>query len=243
MLLYARWKFTVLLTALLVVVTARMALPANSINEIVLDCFGVLLIVAAVLSIFAERRFRLAALLLGVPVIGLMIAGHAFPGEFSVNTRVVSRLLGGAFLGFTVVMTVRAVLTARDVTWDTIMGAFAGYVLIGVVWTQFFCAIDLASPGAFSLATSSSDRPISDMDRQAVLEYFSFATLSTVGYGDVAPVSQPARGLACFEAICGQFYLAVLIAGLVGIRAAAPNRRGDSLQSDPGPKSPSANST
>jgi voltage-gated potassium channel len=62
--------------------------------------------------------------------------------------------------------------------------------------------------------------------------------LSTVGYGDVAPVSQPARGLACFEAICGQFYLAVLIAGLVGIRVTAPNRRGDSLQSDPGSKSP-----
>src|SRR5258707_74431 len=139
-----------------------MALPANSINELVLDAFGVLLVVAAMSSILAEKRFRLAALVLGGPVIGLMIAGHAFPGEFSVATRVVSRLLGGAFLGFTIVMTVRAVLTARNVTWDTIMGAFAGYVLIGVLWTQLFCAIDLASPGAFSLATSSSDRPLSD---------------------------------------------------------------------------------
>jgi hypothetical protein len=54
------------------------------------------------------------------------------------------------------------------------------------------------------------------------MSYFAvivvYATLATVGYGDVTPVSQPARSLACFEAICGQFYLAVLVAGLTGIR-------------------------
>ena len=45
---------------------------------------------------------------------------------------------------------------------------------------------------------------------------------STVGYGDVIPVSRPARSLACLEAICGQFYLAVVVAGLVGIRDSRP---------------------
>lgn len=240
---YAHLKFTVLLVALLAVVIGRMALPINSANEIVLDLFSVLLVIAAILSIMAEKHFRVVAFALGGPVIGLLIAGQALPGDFSVSTRILTRLMAGVFLSFTIVMVVRAVLTVRHVTWDTIMGAFAGYVLIGVVWTQFYCAIDLASPGAFSGTPSSSDGSNSLLERQAVLEYFSFATLSTVGYGDVAPVSQTARGLACFEAICGQFYLAVLIAGLVGIRATAPNRLGDSRQSDPGQQSPSANST
>jgi len=228
---YSRWKFTILLAAMLLVVTTRMAMPADSIDEILLDIFGIFLVVAAIMSICTERRFRLAALVVGSPVIVLMLAMHAFPRELGGGPQLVGRALAAFFLSFTVVMILRAVLTVRVATWDTIVGAFAGYVLIGIIWTQLFCALELASPGSFALATSPSGLPASALDQQAVLEYFSFATLSTVGYGDVAPVSRIARSLACFEAICGQFYLAVLVAGLVGMRVSGP-AGGASQQTD-----------
>lgn len=50
------------------------------------------------------------------------------------------------------------------------------------------------------------------------MQYFSFVTLSTLGYGDILPMTPLTRILACLEAICGQFYLAVLVAGLVSVR-------------------------
>jgi hypothetical protein len=130
------------------------------------------------------------------------------------------RTSAALFLGFTIIVLVRAVLTEREINWDTVMGAFAGYVLIGVVWTNLFCAIELISPGSFAVVSSSPDQLTDPVERHSVLEYFSFATLSTLGYGDVTAASRPARSLAWLEAICGQFYLAVLVAGLVGMRGA-----------------------
>jgi hypothetical protein len=215
---YSRWKFTVLLSAMLLVVGSRMALTGGVFDSIVLDVFSVILVAAAILTICAERHFRLAALILGGPVIALLSVIYVVPGHLSRGTQLVGRLWAVVFLAFTVVMIVRAVVTARVVTWDTVIGAFAGYVLIGIVWTQIYCAIDLVNPDAFAVAGSQHGVRGNPLERQAVLEYFSFATLSTVGYGDVTPVSQPARSLASFEAICGQFYLAVLVAGLIGIR-------------------------
>ncbi len=222
---YARWKFTILLLAMLLVVVSRMALTGNFVDTIVLDVFSVVLVAAAILTICAERHFRLAAFILGGPVIALLSAIYIVPGHLTFATQLLGRLSAVVFLAFTVVMIVRAVVTARTVTWDTVIGAFAGYVLIGIVWTQIYCAIDLIDRQAFAVADSPHGIQGSVLQRQAVLEYFSFATLSTVGYGDVTPVSQPARSLACFEAICGQFYLAVLVAGLIGIRTTGTPHR------------------
>jgi len=59
-----------------------------------------------------------------------------------------------------------------------------------------------------------------------VLTYYSFVTLTTVGYGDISPVSPATRTLAWMEAITGQFYLAVIVAGLVSVLAARGKREG-----------------
>ena len=73
-----------------------------------------------------------------------------------------------------------------------------------------------------TVASASADQLNDVTQQQAILEYFSFVTLTTLGYGDVTPASRPARSLACLEAICGQLYLAVLVASLVGMRGTQP---------------------
>jgi hypothetical protein len=218
MLAYSRWKYTILFASMLLVVTSRMALPGSGFDSVILDGFSSIMVVVAILTICTERHFRLLALILGSPVIVLLSLMYVVPAHLTAGTHLAGRIMAVLFLGFTVVMIVRAVLTTRFVTWDTVVGAFSGYVLIGVVWTQIYCALDLIDRQAFAVSGTPLDVEVTVLERQAVLEYFSFATLSTVGYGDVAPVSQPARSLATFEAICGQFYLAVLVAGLIGIR-------------------------
>jgi hypothetical protein len=87
-----------------------------------------------------------------------------------------------------------------------------------MVWAFVFYFLELAHPGSFSFAEAS------DQDVGSLL-YYSFITLATVGYGDIVPLTSPARSLAALEAIMGQLYLAVTIARLVGVHASQSRGR------------------
>ena len=86
--------------------------------------------------------------------------------------------------------------------------------MLGLVWTMVYWLMDQLTPGrAFAFNTSGEKQSM----RCFNLFYFSFITLSTVGYGDITPVSEVARVLAAMEAMTGLFYVAVLIARLVSL--------------------------
>jgi voltage-gated potassium channel Kch len=100
---------------------------------------------------------------------------------------------------------------------DHLMAALSAYLLVGVFWGAIYVAVEEGIPG--SLLAAGSRFP-HGMDLSDGI-YFSFVTLATLGYGDITPVTPIARGLAVFEAVVGQFYLAVLVARLVGLRTVA----------------------
>ena len=215
---YARWKFTILLTVMLLMLGTRMIVGGKAEGDLLLDLLGAALIIVAIIALAEERKFRVAALVLGIPAAVLTLAAHLFAEEIARGVAVLARANAALFLAFTVGVIVRATLTERRVTWDTIVGAFCGYLLIGVIWTELYCAVEVAEPGSFAVPAVNADSLKHRVRRREVLEYFSFVTLTTIGYGDITPLTPAARGLACFEAVCGQLYLAVLVAGLVGIR-------------------------
>ena len=93
-----------------------------------------------------------------------------------------------------------------------IMGAICVYFLIGLIWADVFFILETLQPGSFQIPPEQVG--------QATLDYFSYVTLTTLGYGDITPISAPARSLSLLEAMMGQLYLAVLIARLVGIHIA-----------------------
>ncbi len=111
----------------------------------------------------------------------------------------------------------------RDVTADTVFGGICGYLLIGLVWSSIFSIIEHLTPGAFvidGVAVSGLSEPTPGRRTFPQLTYFSFVTLTTLGYGDVAPITPQARTLSWLEAGAGQIYLAVLVARLVGLHIA-----------------------
>src|SRR5262249_49443482 len=93
-----------------------------------------------------------------------------------------------------------------------IEGAVAVYLLLGVIWSGCYRLVIHFDPAAFSMP-----EPITEDTVMAKLVYFSFVTLTTVGYGDVTAVHPMARSLALLEALTGQLFPAVLIARLVGM--------------------------
>lgn len=130
------------------------------------------------------------------------------PGQF----LIVSSVVGALFFGAVAVELLLDILsTGGKVTMTIIHGAIAVYLLIGVGFSFVFSALFTLDPHSFKgLAESGIGH-----DK---FTYFSFVTLTTLGYGDVSPVSRMAEAAATLEAAIGQLYLTVLVARLVGMQ-------------------------
>jgi len=115
------------------------------------------------------------------------------------------------------------------VTRDTLFGALAVYLLIGVTSTVLYEIIEVTTPGSFT-----NIQGLSESHLFAELNYFSLVTLTTLGYGDIAPVAPMARTLAATEAIVGQFFVAAVV-GLLISRGTAQRHstQGDTSLSNP----------
>jgi Ion channel len=113
-------------------------------------------------------------------------------------------------VGLLSLIVVAQVFRKGPVTLSRIQGAIAVYLLLGLAWAIAYELLALRQPGAFAGAGVDGDLP------QRWL-YYSFVTLTTVGYGDVTPVHPIARSLAVLEALTGQLYPAILLARLVSL--------------------------
>jgi voltage-gated potassium channel len=119
------------------------------------------------------------------------------------------------FFGFVAWSQLRSVLKQRAVTSETISNAVSVYLLMGLTWGLLYVVIFLRHPEAFSFGASP---PPEQQHVFPIFIYFSLTTLSTIGFGDITPLTLPARYAAVAEGIAGQFYLAILVARLVGMQ-------------------------
>jgi voltage-gated potassium channel len=153
----------------------------------------------------------------------LHVASTVFVGAPLATAAQVFRLV---FLCYVVGLVFRRVLADRAVTLDTVAGAACAYMLLGVVWGTLFLLLESWRPGSFHVPATWTQSPGGDL--RTSMMYFSFATLTTLGYGEIHP-NDPAGGSLCAaEALVGQLYLAIMIARLVGLhtsRAASDTDR------------------
>jgi hypothetical protein len=184
------------------------------------------LIAASPLGVSGARAVTSIILLAALLVVGanrfsLVIFGATFvshvativsDNEFAHRVAPVLRFV---FLLYVFARIMRHVLRDRNVTFDTIAGAACGYMLLGLIWGDLFIMVEQWSPGSYEVPSSFLVGPAGD--NRAALIYFSFVTLTTVGYGIIHPNNPGAGGLAVSEAITGQLYLAVTISRLVGL--------------------------
>jgi hypothetical protein len=175
----------------------------------------------AVLAVGGRRRTLIIALVLVVPTVTGKWINHFSPALLSP----LFHLLGAVvFFGFVVVHLVLKVLRARTVDANILCAGLSGYLLLGLLWVPAYLAAARWNPAAFTVPAGST--PGGTLDAFSAF-YFSFITLSTVGYGDITPVTRAARMLAVEESIIGLFYVAVLISRLVAIYTSPPPDEGD----------------
>ena len=172
---------------------------------------GVLLACIAVVA--SRRRLFIIGLVLGIPAVLLLFV----PGRIPTAT---GGLLLMATLVFICFVILRRVSKHPIVTSATVSASLVVYLAFGVIWAQAYRLVEHFGPGSFTgLSGTGADAVQRD------LFYYSYVTLTTLGYGDINPVSPEARSLAITEAVVGQLYLVVLVAGLVGMHLAQRQSR------------------
>jgi hypothetical protein len=219
-------RFGILLVILVALLAGPPVLLGFGLSAVWFDRLMSLLMVAAILSLCPERRQWLFALLLGIPTILFSLGGHALSGGASAWALFVGHLCEMLFLFGAAALIVKSLFKARSFTFDSIFGAVCGYLFLGLGWAVLYSMIDSFHPGSFEISRSlvSDDEPSRPLPH--VLTYYSFVTLTTVGYGDISPISPAARTCSWLEAITGQFYLAVIVAALVNMLVVKINPNG-----------------
>ncbi len=157
-----------------------------------------------------NKREFIIGLCLGIPILVSSILTSFITGEAYFY---IHHFLVMAFMSYISFHIFRYLFESTDVSLDMICAALCLYLMLGLIWTFIYLNIELYSPGSFSL----HEQYHNPKEALPELLYFSYVTLSTLGFGDIVPLSRVARSWATLEAILGQFYLAFVVARLVGL--------------------------
>jgi len=170
------------------------------------DALVSLMLVSGAAAVADKSRAVLIVSVIAVAALLLRWVSWLFPAAQLAIWREISTLAVLVALGWVVLA---LVLRRGPITIRRIEGAIAVYLLLGFTWAHAYELVELWHPGAFAGAVDGTGSP--------PLTYYSFVTLTTMGYGDVMPVHPLARALAVLEALTGQLYLAIMLARLVSM--------------------------
>jgi hypothetical protein len=195
--------FLAALVAIIIVpALGSVGLPGRLLGDALIS----LMLVSGAAAVADRPRAMLIVSVITVPALLVRWTGWLFPTADLVLWREISTL---ATLVVLCGVVLALVLRRGPITTHRIQGAIAVYLLFGFIWAQAYELVALWDPGAFA----------GTVDGRGSLPwtYYSFVTLTTMGYGDIMPVHPLARAIAVLEALTGQLYLAIMLARLVSL--------------------------
>ena len=213
---FRRFSTVQLLVALVLLLVLAPFVEELEGGDLILSVLFSLVLLAAVFAVADRKRTLAIALVLAIPAIIARWINFFEPRVVHPTVFLVCALL---LLAFVIGHLLQFILRAPVVTVDVLCASIAAYLMLGLMWTVAYWFVDQMTPGgAFSF---TNERGVQSIDGFTGF-YFSFITLSTVGYGDITPVTRAARLLAAMEAMTGLLYVAVLIARLVSLYSSHP---------------------
>lgn len=218
--LYREGRYLFLLVSLLLLFFCYPFFDGVRIAPRLLGLLFLAILISSVSSISSGRKAVVAAICLAAVSFGSYVA-------IQLSEEMVFHVLASAsftlFFALITVVVLQHILTSREVTTDIILGAICGYLLLGMVWAMCFSLIETLAPGSFLHGGQGIAGGMAGSGHPAISSfiYYSFVTLTTLGYGDITPNSSPAAAFSSLEAVTGQLFIAILIARLVGQHIAA----------------------
>jgi hypothetical protein len=232
-------RLSVLFWFLVASIALPVVVPDGPIIRVAMGVALFVLMLSGLHAISSHRRVLHVGIALAVPAVAVNLLGLA-TSDLILYT--VSQFLYLAFFVYLAFQILRWTLSQEDVDKETIYGAVSVYLLMALIWGIAYYSIALMHPGSFHFPDEDELAGV-QAQRAAALEvegelpmtadwteransasgtmmYYSFVTLTTLGYGDMYPVRDGSRILAMLEATLGQLYLVILVARLVGLYTA-----------------------
>ncbi len=215
---YRGGRFIYLLLSLLLLLIVSPLVERWQLGVVIFNLFLSLTLLASIFTITHHRTLLTVGSILAL---GTFISNW-LPSIYELHTLgLIGALLGVFYFGFTSGVILGHLLTSRQITVNEIAAAISTYLLLGLTGAFIFAFLEYLDPAA--IITMEGVAAVID-GNQALTRanfneyiYFSFTSLTTLGYGDLIPATPLARVFAFLEAVIGQIFLAVLVARLVGM--------------------------
>ncbi|KYJ87680.1 potassium channel family protein [Sulfurovum riftiae] len=179
-------------------------------GEDILSMVALAMILISIKSLKIEKSWRWAALVLGFLFFAIIVFVKYFEHHLLVYT-----VLALLFIYFTAafLLAVKHVLFEGDIDENKIIGSLSLYLLIGLIWSVIYLFLLIADPSSFSGVEITNWQ-----ESFSRVAYYSFVTLTTLGYGDILPTNHIAEFFVYLEAVFGVFYMAIIVSSLIALR-------------------------
>jgi len=213
-----RHKYAILLTTLVGVALIESFSHRLVLGPVLSDVLISTTLLLVFLIVFERWVDRLVAVIAVGTAVAIYWVRYVLPDSAELPLRLIYHSATLLLVGFAVIVTLRNIFEHRVARIDDVLGTVCGYLLAAAAWANLFLLIEIFFPGSFSVGPGFSARLDTWNGRIALLNYVSLGSLTSVGSGEVVAVRPPATMLTTLEAMFGQFYIAVVVAQLVGAR-------------------------
>jgi hypothetical protein len=208
-LLHSRQRFLILMGLIMALLLLGPILEHFVAIRVLIDFFLTAIVLSMLHIVTPNKRLILILLLLAIVMLMSLWLKYLYNYEVFAAT---SMMIG---VVLTIVVTAHAlafIIKSKTVTREVIHAAMLVYLLVAQLWAMLYTFLDLVEPASFDLPAGQGDF--------LLFEYYSFVTLTTLGYGDITPHTKMAKAFSVLEAVVGQLYLVVVIAWFVGMHVA-----------------------
>lgn len=230
-------RYSFLLAALVLMFAVDPFIANSFAARLTFDVFTVLVLLSGALALGNRRIVWIITLCIIAPELFAMAWGWLADADGSLGAGPGGTLRAAAAIAFFAYMAgviFLDLIRGQRVSGDTICGAMCVYLMLGLLWAFAYLLIAHFVPQSFHVGGQPLAALSVENSREifSLLTYFSFVTLTTLGFGDVVPVSPIARNACWLEALTGQLFLATFVAGLVGVHIAVrlEKRRSDGAE-------------
>ena len=183
--------------------------------RIFLDIFLTAIVITMVYTISHSKGLVIAGLCLALVIMVSSWSQYFIPNK---GIAAVGMITGNFYVGLVISCILSYIIKSDEVNLETIYEAILLYLLAALWWAFTYAFLELVDPGSFNIEL---DRP---QQYLSTFQYYSFVTITTLGYGDIAPISEVAKAFSILEAVVGQLYLVVAVAWLVGMHVSSRSK-------------------
>jgi voltage-gated potassium channel len=216
------WKHLALLVSLVGLIFVQPIGQSGTVGLIISDVLLTIVVFIVFFVVFERRSTRAVALFLAAVMVGVHWVGRVVGPHNDVVTAI-EQVAAALFLGFAVTVVLWDIFEPRTFRTDALLGVVCGYLIAGLAWGNLYNLTEVLSPGSFRVQSDVAWEM--NNARRQLFDNFSFTTLTCIGDPKVVPVAPTASSLTWLEAVFGQFYMALVVAQLVGLKLSQSAKR------------------